>query len=188
MAPPSTSAGMAGPATGRAAAGLRHPLRRGRCRRGHHRADHRGAAVAGGAGRASTRWCRARAGPGRSSCVSTSLIPVARIERTGWPRTGSCSTGLPILDRGGFFAREQPSRSYCVVVEARGDRPDGMFLSVEQPTRSLRTVGDSGLLVGDNGHVVGRPGRDTPGRPGRLGAAAGGRGTDSGGADGRRRV
>jgi glycine/D-amino acid oxidase-like deaminating enzyme/nitrite reductase/ring-hydroxylating ferredoxin subunit len=66
------------------------------------------------------------------------------------------ATGLPILDRGGFFAREQPSRSYCVVVEVRGERPDGMFLSAEQPTRSLRTVGDSGLLVGGNGHVVGR--------------------------------
>ncbi|HEX5535329.1 MAG TPA: FAD-dependent oxidoreductase [Actinomycetales bacterium] len=66
------------------------------------------------------------------------------------------ATGLPILDRGGFFAREQPSRSYCVVVEVRGERPDGMFLSVEQPTRSLRTVGERGLLVGGNGHVVGR--------------------------------
>ncbi|HEX5532134.1 MAG TPA: FAD-dependent oxidoreductase [Actinomycetales bacterium] len=66
------------------------------------------------------------------------------------------ATGLPILDRGGFFAREQPSRSYCVAVEVRGERPAGMFLSVEQPTRSLRTVGDRGLLVGGNGHVVGR--------------------------------
>jgi glycine/D-amino acid oxidase-like deaminating enzyme/nitrite reductase/ring-hydroxylating ferredoxin subunit len=66
------------------------------------------------------------------------------------------ATGLPILDRGGFFAREQPSRSYCVAVQVRGERPEGMFLSVEQPTRSVRTVGDSGLLVGGNGHVVGR--------------------------------
>lgn len=69
------------------------------------------------------------------------------------------ATGIPILDRGGFFARLEPHRSYAGAFEVPGSVPAGMFLSVESPTRSLRTAsGDQQelLLVGGNGHVVGR--------------------------------
>ncbi|WP_408015899.1 FAD-dependent oxidoreductase [Rhodococcus chondri] len=78
------------------------------------------------------------------------------------------ATGTPILDRGGFFARLEPDRSYAAAFELPESPPEGMYLSVDSPTRSLRTApagnssgtGASGsrrlLLVGGNGHVVGR--------------------------------
>lgn len=91
---------------------------------------------------------------------------------TGSPREVGCSsadgrgtvrahhvvvaTGTPIFDRAGFFARLEPTRSYCVAVRVRGDRPAGMYLSVDSPLRSVRRVGEDMLVVGGNGHPVGR--------------------------------
>ncbi|GAB3262422.1 FAD-dependent oxidoreductase [Nocardioides dilutus] len=71
------------------------------------------------------------------------------------------ATNLPVLDRGGFFARMKPARSY--VVAFRTERPvvDAMYLSADQPTRSLRDAPiENGhlLLVGGNGHTTGRGG------------------------------
>ena len=69
------------------------------------------------------------------------------------------ATGAPILDRGGHFARLVPSRSYATTHRVPGPAPQGMYLSADDPTRSLRTVPvDDGelLMVGGNGHVVGR--------------------------------
>ncbi len=69
------------------------------------------------------------------------------------------ATGTPVFDRGGFFARLEPSRSYCIAVRVRGDLPPGMYLSVDSPTRSLRRAGggfDDVLVVGGNSHPVGR--------------------------------
>lgn len=69
------------------------------------------------------------------------------------------ATGTPILDRGGFFARLEPQRSYAAAFTVPGDIPHGMYLSVEKPSRSIRYVpaGDRELLlVGGNGHTVGR--------------------------------
>lgn len=74
------------------------------------------------------------------------------------------ATGIPFADRGGFFARMEPERSYALAVELPDDPPPGMFLSVDSPTRSLRTASADGTsaaadrlwLVGGNGHVVGR--------------------------------
>ncbi|KDE12013.1 FAD-dependent oxidoreductase [Rhodococcus aetherivorans] len=67
------------------------------------------------------------------------------------------ATGTPILDRGGFFARLEPQRSYAAAFEVPGDIPSGMYLSVDSPTRSLRTAyGGRYFLVGGNGHTVGR--------------------------------
>ncbi|MFF0815085.1 FAD-dependent oxidoreductase [Rhodococcus sp. NPDC003318] len=71
------------------------------------------------------------------------------------------ATGVPILDRGGFFARLHPMRSYSAAFDNLDNVPRGMYLSVESPTRSLRsvpTVDGTRLLVGGNGHVVGRGG------------------------------
>ncbi|MDF1606419.1 FAD-dependent oxidoreductase [Nocardioides sp. YIM 152315] len=71
-------------------------------------------------------------------------------------RTVVVATNMPILDRGGFFARATPQRSYSIAF--RTDRPavDGMFLSADGPTRSLRDA-DGGrlLLVGGDGHRTG---------------------------------
>jgi len=68
------------------------------------------------------------------------------------------ATNMPILDRGGYFARMKPQRSYCLVFRAPTQVVDAMYLSVDQPSRSLRDVPDESgslLLVGGNGHKVG---------------------------------
>ncbi|WP_149205289.1 FAD-dependent oxidoreductase [Actinotalea subterranea] len=97
-----------------------------------------------------------------------------RVDRvgTGTPRELTCSTaqgrarvraghvvvatGSPVLDRGGFFARLEPQRSYCIAVRVPGERPAGMYLSADSPTRSIRPAGEDRVVVGGNGHPVGR--------------------------------
>jgi glycine/D-amino acid oxidase-like deaminating enzyme/nitrite reductase/ring-hydroxylating ferredoxin subunit len=72
------------------------------------------------------------------------------------------ATGTPILDRGGFFARVVPQRSYLTAYRVTEPIPHGMYISAGQPTRSVRSVPDADgevLLVGGNGHVVGREDR-----------------------------
>ncbi|MFD1824112.1 FAD-dependent oxidoreductase [Mumia zhuanghuii] len=68
------------------------------------------------------------------------------------------ATGTPILDRGGFFARLSPKRSYAAAFRTEGPAVDAMHLSIDAPTRSLRTSTPDGsvLLVGGNGHTTGR--------------------------------
>jgi len=69
------------------------------------------------------------------------------------------ATGTPILDRGLYFAKVEPSRSYVAAFRVPGAIPRGMYLSADAPTRSLRTaLGPDGelLLVGGNGHPAGR--------------------------------
>jgi glycine/D-amino acid oxidase-like deaminating enzyme len=69
------------------------------------------------------------------------------------------ATGIPILDRGGFFARLKPSRSYCMAYQVPGKITRGMYLSVDSPTRSVRyapTPDGDRLIVGGAGHPVGR--------------------------------
>ncbi|MGV0801313.1 FAD-dependent oxidoreductase, partial [Mycolicibacterium elephantis] len=68
------------------------------------------------------------------------------------------ATGIPILDRGGFFARLQPNRSYCMAYRVPGDITRGMYISADSPTRSIRyapTAEGDRLLVGGAGHPVG---------------------------------
>lgn len=70
------------------------------------------------------------------------------------------ATASPILDRGKTSAQLSPQRSYLCSFDYAGDIPDGMLISVESPTRSLRTavVDDTRyLLVGGNGHRTGTP-------------------------------
>jgi glycine/D-amino acid oxidase-like deaminating enzyme/nitrite reductase/ring-hydroxylating ferredoxin subunit len=81
------------------------------------------------------------------------------------------ATGTPILDRGLYFAKVEALRSYLTAFRIPGGTaglPPGMYLSVDAPTRSLRTAPgttstgttstntDELLLVGGNGHPVGR--------------------------------
>lgn len=69
------------------------------------------------------------------------------------------ATGIPILDRGGFFARLQPSRSYCMAYRVPGAITRGMYISTDSPTRSVRyapTPEGDRLIVGGAGHLVGR--------------------------------
>jgi glycine/D-amino acid oxidase-like deaminating enzyme len=71
------------------------------------------------------------------------------------------ATGIPILDRGGYFARLKPSRSYCLAFKVPGDITRPMMISSDAPTRSVRyapTADGERLIVGGAGHTVGRNG------------------------------
>jgi glycine/D-amino acid oxidase-like deaminating enzyme/nitrite reductase/ring-hydroxylating ferredoxin subunit len=69
------------------------------------------------------------------------------------------ATQLPFLDRGLFFARARPMRSYATSVRLRGAPQEGMYLQAESPGRSLRAVrwfGEELLIVGGDSHALGR--------------------------------
>ncbi|KWX66084.1 FAD-dependent oxidoreductase [Mycobacterium sp. NAZ190054] len=71
------------------------------------------------------------------------------------------ATGTPILDRGLFFARVEPERSYCLAFDVPGDFTTSMYIAVDSPTRSVRyapTGAGNKLIVGGAGHTVGRAG------------------------------
>jgi len=79
-------------------------------------------------------------------------------------RTVVLATNTPILDRSGFFARVAPARSYGLAFRTPEPAVDGMYLSAEQPSRSLRDAPDPDghlLLVGGNGHTTGRGGSES---------------------------
>jgi glycine/D-amino acid oxidase-like deaminating enzyme/nitrite reductase/ring-hydroxylating ferredoxin subunit len=69
------------------------------------------------------------------------------------------ATHLPFLDRGLFFARTHPERSYVLLAGLRGDVPQGMYLSDESPSHSLRSVPTEGgelLMIGGESHKAGQ--------------------------------
>lgn len=68
------------------------------------------------------------------------------------------ATATPALDRGPSVATMEAERSYLCAFDYPGGLPEGMYVSAESPTRSLRTVPSAGgevLLVGGNGHRTG---------------------------------
>ncbi|WP_090825296.1 FAD-dependent oxidoreductase [Arthrobacter sp. yr096] len=71
------------------------------------------------------------------------------------------ATGTPILDRGLYFTKLEPNRSYAAALrpQAGTQIPQAMYLSIDAPTRSQRThptpEGEL-LLVGGYGHAGGR--------------------------------
>jgi len=68
------------------------------------------------------------------------------------------ATHFPFLDRSLAFARIHPQRSYALLCRIAGTPPEGMFISGDAPTRTVRAVpvdGEELLLVGGEGH---RPG------------------------------
>jgi glycine/D-amino acid oxidase-like deaminating enzyme/nitrite reductase/ring-hydroxylating ferredoxin subunit len=65
------------------------------------------------------------------------------------------ATHFPLLDRGLYFARMEPQRSYCIAARlAEGTPPVSMPINVGTPTRSLREH-DGLLIVGGEGHATG---------------------------------
>lgn len=62
--------------------------------------------------------------------TASEFEPFAHIDAC-WP------PGFPILDRGGFFARLTPHRSYCMAFRVR-NMTRGMYISADSPTRSVR--------------------------------------------------
>ena len=81
------------------------------------------------------------------------------------------ATHLPFLDRGLFFVRAHPHRSYALCAPMdEAVPPDGMFINAGTPTRSVRTIRDGERLllqVGGEGHVPGAA-DDEPERYDRL--------------------
>ncbi|HVE95861.1 MAG TPA: FAD-dependent oxidoreductase [Pseudonocardiaceae bacterium] len=69
------------------------------------------------------------------------------------------ATHYPIFDRGGYFARLEAVRSYCLAAAVRGPLPTGMSINGGSPTRSLNTYGDL-LIVGGESHPAGTRGVD----------------------------
>ncbi len=94
------------------------------------------------------------------------VLPTPRVETDLGPIFGAkvvLATGIPILDRGLYFAKVSGMRSACVSFTLTAPLPDGMYLSADGPTRSVRTIAlDDGpadvaqLVVGGAGHPVGR--------------------------------
>jgi glycine/D-amino acid oxidase-like deaminating enzyme/nitrite reductase/ring-hydroxylating ferredoxin subunit len=71
------------------------------------------------------------------------------------------ATHYPFLDRSLVFPRAYPQRSYAIACRIAGASPDGMFISADSPTRSVRAVpldGEELLLVGGEGHKTGTGG------------------------------
>ncbi len=72
------------------------------------------------------------------------------------------TTGMPVLDRGLFFARLTPRRQVVGAYRLPGDElpPEGMYLSADPEVRSLRGAQDEDgrplLIVGGGDHVTGR--------------------------------
>lgn len=93
-------------------------------------------------------------------------VPHAGVQTSAGSMTADqvvLATATPITDRGLYFAKTHAMRSYCVAFDVAGGLPDGMYLSVDDPSRSIRSVteGDgpastARLIVGGNGHPVGR--------------------------------
>lgn len=92
----------------------------------------------------------------RVTGVGSPLRPVVRHTR-GRTRCAHIvlATGTPVLDRGGYFAKVSASRSYAIAHE-HPDPPQLMLISADGPTRSVRDAPGSLLLVGGEGHPVGR--------------------------------
>jgi glycine/D-amino acid oxidase-like deaminating enzyme/nitrite reductase/ring-hydroxylating ferredoxin subunit len=68
------------------------------------------------------------------------------------------ATHFPINDLGFLSARNHPERSYALLVRLAGEVPQGMYLSSDSPTHTLRSVPtDDGerLLVGGYSHRTG---------------------------------
>lgn len=70
------------------------------------------------------------------------------------------ATHIPFADRGLFFARMTPQRSYCIACEVDGELPRDMYISAGSTTGSIRSApnpngGGDLLVVGGEGHRVG---------------------------------
>jgi glycine/D-amino acid oxidase-like deaminating enzyme/nitrite reductase/ring-hydroxylating ferredoxin subunit len=87
------------------------------------------------------------------------------------------ATHVPILDRGAYFARLEPQRSYAIAARIGRALPLGSFYDVAEPSRSVRTAAGPGgeelVVVGGEGHGVGKV-SDTAERYARLEAWAAG--------------
>jgi glycine/D-amino acid oxidase-like deaminating enzyme/nitrite reductase/ring-hydroxylating ferredoxin subunit len=81
------------------------------------------------------------------------------------------ATHFPFLDRGGYFARMHPERSYGLGLYLKGgSAPQGMYLSTESPPHTVRshpTKDGEMVIAGGESHKTGQGG-DTAERVARL--------------------
>src|SRR4051812_23913524 len=82
------------------------------------------------------------------------------------------ATHFPFLDRGGYFARMHPERSYGLGLYLRpgAKAPQGMYLSTESPSHTVRshpTAKGEMVIAGGESHKTGQGG-DTAERVARL--------------------
>ncbi len=89
--------------------------------------------------------------------VSWTGPPTLRLESGETLTAGQVvlATGAPILDRGLYFVKTEPLRSYGLAFEG-ATSPSGMYLSPGPDARSVRDAPGDRLIVGGSGHVVGR--------------------------------
>lgn len=74
------------------------------------------------------------------------------------------ATQIPILDRGGFFAKTHPSRSYLMAFETESEALEGMYISKGGNSWTLRGAeGGRYLIIGGQAHKTGQE-PDTPAR------------------------
>jgi glycine/D-amino acid oxidase-like deaminating enzyme/nitrite reductase/ring-hydroxylating ferredoxin subunit len=69
------------------------------------------------------------------------------------------ATHYPFHDEAMYFARLSPQRSYALAVKVQGGQPDGMFISADEPERSVRRQpygGEDILIVGGDVHKTGQ--------------------------------
>ncbi|WP_067202277.1 FAD-dependent oxidoreductase [Microbacterium sp. XT11] len=107
----------------------------------------------------------------RVRATGARALPEPRVETTLGPLFGDhivLATGTPILDRGLSFMKVRGQRSYCVSFRVPTASVDDTFISVDGPTRSVRPVAATDgpadtaqLIVGGNGHPVGRSDGET---------------------------
>src|SRR3954454_7971383 len=64
------------------------------------------------------------------------------------------ATHYPLLDRALYFARLEPTRSYCIAAKVNGPLSQGMSINTGSTTRSVRSYGDT-LILGGEGHAAG---------------------------------
>lgn len=70
------------------------------------------------------------------------------------------ATHAPLLDRGAYFARLEPVRSYCVAARlASGDPPEALAINAGDPVWSIASTGDL-LIISGQGHPTGERGVD----------------------------
>jgi glycine/D-amino acid oxidase-like deaminating enzyme len=96
----------------------------------------------------------------RARTVSLLGTPEVHLEGGDTIRAGHVvlATGTPVLDRGLYFAKLEPQRSYALAFTGV-EPPEGMFLSAGSDSRSIRdapSTDGARLLVGGAGHSVGR--------------------------------
>jgi glycine/D-amino acid oxidase-like deaminating enzyme/nitrite reductase/ring-hydroxylating ferredoxin subunit len=60
------------------------------------------------------------------------------------------ATHYPLFDRGGYFARLDPTRAYCIAARLRGSPPTGMSINAGSPIRSVNSYGSLLVLAGES--------------------------------------